>query len=700
MKITGWQIGSKLTAIILSVSGFTILVSMVLFTIYQQQQALSSLRESALAQARLMALYSEVPLQFDDPQAIRDILVRSEIPSLQAAVVYNANDKIYASHSDRVVTELSPGLRQALTQENGVRVADNELQILLPIGEQTDRIGSLYLHVSLQTLRDDLQQRLYLIAALAVGLLFISFLLAQSLQRYISKPILNLAGLARQIGSSRDYRARSNVVGDDEIASLARSFNHMLDVIEERESARDMAEQALRDSKLNLENAVQELQYLANYDSLTELPNRALCMDRITGALQRASRENRKVAVVFLDLDHFKEINDSLGHAVGDDLLKAASQRLLSCLRRGDTLARLGGDEFVIVLEDLQEDMNVVSVMEKIIETFSQPFTVAEYSVTTTVSLGACVYPMDGNDVQTLMRNADAAMYRAKESGRNTYQFYQPEMNALSLRRLSLVNELRAALQQQQFEVHYQPQLRTDDRSILGVEALIRWKHPVLGNVTPAEFIPIAESSGLIIDIGKWVLHSAAGQMVRWHRYGHRLRVAINLSAVQFRQQDLAEQIAAIAQRYQLPPECLELELTESMLMRDVEGAIAQMKRLKAMGFRLAIDDFGIGYSSLNYLRKFPLDVLKIDRSFVDEVTRDKDDMAITLAILSMAKTLGLTVVAEGVETQEQYQFLLENGCDEVQGYLFSPPIPEPALSKLLGQPMPFKQTQPPKRPA
>ncbi len=700
MKFSRWQIGSKLTAIILSVSTLTIMISTLLFALYQQQQTLSALQESALSQARLMALYAEVPLQFDDPKAIRDILSRSEIPALQAAIVFDANDKVYASHATGIATELTHSLRMQLMQKNGLMVDRELLQILLPIGDQNDQLGSLYLAVSLAPMNQSLQQRLYVIIALAIGLLFLSFLIAQSLQRYISKPILQLAQLAQQIGNAKDYRARANVIGDDEIASLARSFNHMLDVIGERELARDSAEQALRDSKMNLENAVQELQYLANYDSLTELPNRALCMDRITSALIRAARENRKVAIIFLDLDHFKEINDSLGHAVGDTLLKTASQRLLSCLRRGDTLARLGGDEFVIVLEDLHDDLNVVSVMQKIIEAFAAPFTMGEYTVTTTVSLGACVYPIDGNDVQTLMRNADAAMYRAKEIGRNTYQFYQPEMNAMSLRRLGLVNDLRLALQNNQFEVYYQPQLRTADRTIIGVEALIRWKHPILGNISPAEFIPIAESSGLIIDIGRWVLQSAAGQMVRWHRNGYHLRVAVNLSAVQFRQHDLAEQITAIAKRFDLQPDCLELELTESMLMRDVEGAIAQMKRLKAMGFRLAIDDFGIGYSSLNYLRKFPLDVLKIDRSFVDEVTRDKDDTSITLAILSMAKMLGLTVIAEGVETQEQYNFLLTHGCDEVQGYLFSPPIPESALTKLLGQQLPFKQKVVPLRPA
>lgn len=692
MKQLHWPIGAKLTAIILSVSGVALLAGLTVFTLIQMREARVALENSAMAQARLMALYAEVPLQFNDPKAIVDILSRTELPSLKQATVFDRDNKVYASYQ-RIEQKLTaiPDIR-TIVAAGGMVVDSKSLQIVQAIEHEHEHFGYLYLNVSLDQLQREVSQRFWLMSGVAAALLFLSWILGQLLQKTISRPILRLTALARRIGETQDYSARASFKGDDEIASLSRSFNLMLDAIHERELARDHAEDALRESKKNLESAVQELQYLANYDSLTELPNRALCMDRIANAVFRAAREQRKAAVVFLDLDHFKEINDSLGHAVGDELLKAASRRLQSCIRRGDTLARLGGDEFLIVLEDLNEELNVVSVMQKIIDAFAHPFHFGGYTVTTTVSIGTCTYPQDGTDVQTLMRNADAAMYKAKELGRNTYQYYQPEMNALSLRRLSLVNDLRDAQHNGQLLLHFQPQIDSDSCRIIGVEALIRWQHPTLGPISPVEFIPVAETSGMIVNIGLWVINSAAVQLAQWRKQGYdKLRMAINLSAVQFRQHDLPEQISSVMQRFHIPHECIELEITESMLMRDVEGAIVMMKRLKSMGFRLAIDDFGTGYSSLNYLRKFPLDALKVDRSFVDEVTTDAEDTAITLAILSMAKNLRLTVIAEGVETREQFHFLVENGCDEVQGYLFSPPLPAEQLTQLLLTELPLK---------
>jgi EAL domain-containing protein (putative c-di-GMP-specific phosphodiesterase class I) len=299
--------------------------------------------------------------------------------------------------------------------------------------------------------------------------------------------------------------------------------------------------------------------------------------------------------------------------------------------------------------------------------------------------MGVAVYPTDGRDVHTLMRNADTAMYKAKESGRNTYQFYQPDMNAKSLRRLSLATELREALPREQLELYYQPLIDTVYGSVVAVEALLRWKHPIMGSISPVEFIPIAETTGLIVPIGQWVIEQAARQLAEWQRLGvHPMRVAVNISAVQFRQVDLAEQIMTVVQQYGVSPGAIELELTESLLMRDVESSTAQLRRLKALGFTLVIDDFGTGYSSLSYLRRFPLDGLKIDRSFIAEVNRNQDDTAITLAILSMARSLRLHVTAEGVETDEQFEFLTRHGCHEAQGYLFSPPVPEKQLTPLL----------------
>jgi len=677
---------AKLVGIIVLVSTLAIGLGLVALGFYQHRAAREALIDNVSGQARLMALYSEAALTFVDRNAVLDVLNKGQLPSLLQASVYTNDGELFATVQREGRGNLP--VRVSLPVKADLTLNTDQLDLLQAIGSDPNApLGYLAMQVSLRELNDATRDGLLLLLLIGIGLIAVSFLLALRLQRYVSGPILDLARLTTQVSVRNDFSLRAPVRGEDEISRLARGFNHMLDVIGEREQARDRAEGALRDSKEHLEQAVQELHHLANYDGLTELPNRSLCMDRIANALMRASREHDRVAVIFLDLDHFKEINDSLGHAIGDDLLKLAANRLQECLRRGDTLARIGGDEFVLVLEELHDDLNVITVLNKIIASFSEAFTISGYVVSTTVSMGVAVYPSDGRDIQTLMRNADTAMYKAKELGRNTFQFYQPDMNALSLRRLSLATELREALQYNQLELYYQPQLETRTQRIVGVEALLRWKHPVMGSISPAEFIPIAESTGLIVPIGQWVLERAARQLADWHKQGIRqLRVAVNISAVQFRQVDLAEQIARTVAAYQVPPEAFELELTESLLMRDVESATNQLKKLKALGFKLVIDDFGTGYSSLSYLRRFPLDGLKIDRSFIDEVNVNLDDTAITLAILSMARSLRLLVIAEGVETREQFDFLLAHDCDEVQGFLFSPPVPESVLTPLLKQ--------------
>ncbi len=685
----------KLVGIIVLISAFAIGLGLVAIGFYQQRSARDALVENVSGQARLMALYSEAALTFSNRSDVLDVLNKGQLPSLQQAAVYMADGEMFATIQRDVQGSLP--IRLELPVAATTRVGEEQLYLVQPIGRDADSpIGYLALQVSLRELNVASQRSLLLLLLIGAALIAVSLGLALRLQRYISGPILNLARLTSQVSARNDFTLRAPVVGEDEIARLARGFNHMLDVIGEREQARDRAEGALRDSKNNLEQAVQELHHLANYDALTELPNRSLCMDRISNALMRASREHDQVAIIFLDLDHFKEVNDSLGHGIGDELLKSAADRLQDCLRRGDTLARLGGDEFVLVLEELHDDLNVITVLNKIIGRFSEAFHISGYVVSTTVSMGVAVFPGDGRDVHTLMRNADTAMYKAKELGRNTYQFYQPDMNALSLRRLSLATELREALQFNQLELYYQPQLDTVSKRVVGVEALLRWKHPVMGSISPAEFIPIAESTGLIVPIGQWVVERAARQLASWRNQGiGPLRVAVNISAVQFRQVDLAEQIARIAAQHDVPPEALELELTESLLMRDVEGATNQLKNLKALGFKLVIDDFGTGYSSLSYLRRFPLDGLKIDRSFIDEVGRNPDDTAITLAILSMARSLRLSVIAEGVETREQFEFLQLHECEQVQGYLFSPPVPESVITPMLKQQvLPFRGLQ------
>ncbi|MFZ6773400.1 bifunctional diguanylate cyclase/phosphodiesterase [Undibacterium sp. SXout7W] len=417
------------------------------------------------------------------------------------------------------------------------------------------------------------------------------------------------------------------------------------------------------------------IQYLAHYDALTGLPNRVLLDERARYAISLARRTHDSLAVIFLDLDHFKDINDSLGHSLGDAMLIELAKRLGGALREDDTVSRLGGDEFILLLPGL--DMRgTESVVQKIMRVVGLPYQLGQYDLNVSASIGIAIFPHDGQDLEMLSKNADAAMYRAKREGRNTYRFFTQEMQARSARHLELVNALRHALEKNQLYLLYQPQLSIMDRQVIGAEALLRWQHPELGMISPAEFIPVAEESGLILSIGEWVLRTAVAQMKLWLDAGLGVAtMAVNLSAVQFRHVDLPAMVSKILKQENVAPEYLELELTESVAMYDPHAAIAIMNNLHERGVRMSIDDFGTGYSSLNYLKKFKVYKLKIDQSFVRDIHTDPEDKAIVSAVIGMAKSLGLETIAEGVETLEQLEFLSEQGCAEVQGYYFSRPV-------------------------
>lgn len=420
-----------------------------------------------------------------------------------------------------------------------------------------------------------------------------------------------------------------------------------------------------------------QLERQANYDDLTGLPNRNLLQDRLSQALIFARRKNRSLAVLFIDLDHFKNINDGLGHDAGDALLALVAARLVGNVREGDTVARQGGDEFVLLLPEIRAEEDVPEITQKLVKAMSAPFDIGGRELHITCSIGIASYPKDGEDRQTLLKNADAAMYSAKKMGRNNAQYYSAEMNVRAMDRLVLENGLHHALERDEFLLHYQPQVDLRSGEIVGMEALVRWQHPELGLISPAMFIPVAEDSGLIVELGEWVLRSACAQNKAWQLAGLKpVSVAVNLSARQFRQPGLVEKVVAILDETGLDPACLELELTESLVMQDVEKTIATLGKLKAMGIKLSIDDFGTGYSSLSYLKRFPIDTLKIDQSFVRDITTDPDDAAIAKSIISMAHDMQLRVIAEGVETEAQKSFLQQRHCDEMQGYLFSRPVP------------------------
>ena len=418
------------------------------------------------------------------------------------------------------------------------------------------------------------------------------------------------------------------------------------------------------------------IQQLAHFDPLTGLPNRALLNDRANHDLSAAQRHHTQLVVMFVDLDHFKNVNDTLGHRIGDALLVAVATRLKDAVRDVDTVSRQGGDEFVLLLPDTDAD-GAAHVAGKLLEAVAQPYQIESFELTVTLSIGIALYPGDGEDFEGLSKCADAAMYRAKHDGRNTYRFFTSEMQARSAQNLHMENALRRALERKQLLLHYQPQISLRDGGIVGMEALLRWQHPELGMIAPADFIPIAEESGQILQIGEWALRSAVRQVKSWMDAGLApMVVAVNLSAIQFRHPHLPELVTQILDEEKLAPQYLELELTEGVAMEDAPAAIAVMDRLHARGIRMSIDDFGTGYSSLSYLKRFKVYKLKIDQSFVRDISQDPEDRAIVSAIISLASSLGLQTIAEGVETEGQLAFLREQGCNEVQGYYFSKPLP------------------------
>lgn len=421
---------------------------------------------------------------------------------------------------------------------------------------------------------------------------------------------------------------------------------------------------------------------IVNFDALTGLPNRTLFRDRLEHAVAQGRRHRRLVGLIFLDLDRFKAVNDSLGDTVGDRLLQAVTERLRSYACDGDTIARLGGDEFAIILEGIMDIANAENALQDLVRAMEAPFKLEGHDIFVTISAGITIYPTDAEDIDGLITNADTAMYRAKEQGRNNWQFYTEDMNTLAIEKLVLQNNLRQALKLEQFLLFFQPQIDLRSGDIVGMEALIRWQHPELGLLSPLKFIPVAEESGLIVPIGDWVLREACRQIKAWRKTDMpAFRVSVNLSASQFRQHDLVDTIAGIIQEAEIDPGLLELEITEGVLVEDVEQAIKVLHGLHEMGIQLSIDDFGTGYSSLSYLKQFPLNTLKIDRSFIQDITIGADDAAITEAVIALGHSLGLKVIAEGVEAQEQLSFLIPRGCDQVQGYLFSRPMPAPAVA-------------------
>jgi diguanylate cyclase (GGDEF)-like protein len=475
-----------------------------------------------------------------------------------------------------------------------------------------------------------------------------------------------------------DRTKSSLILGGGALLSLL-VFGFLYSVATQHANVHSQASKLTQD----LQRSEERFRHLAYHDPLTGLPNRALLHDHGARALGRARRGNNHVAILFIDLDRFKTINDSLGHSVGDALLKEVSLRIRQTVRDFDTVARMGGDEFVVLLTDLHDPASAGSVAQHILDSLSKVTVIDGHELHVTPSIGVSLFPDDGNDFSELLKYADSAMYRAKENGRNGYQFFTNEIDTLAHGRLTLENGLRRALENEEFELHYQPQIAIEGGAIVGTEALLRWRHPQRGLIMPDEFIPVAEDSGLIIPIGEWVLRTACAKYAEWRRIGlPPIRLAINISARQLRQKNLAQMVREVLTEHGIRPADLELEITETSLVQNTDGAAVALRELKALGVMLSLDDFGTGYSSLSYLRRFPIDVLKIDRSFVRDISTDPSDAVLVRAIIDLAHSLGMTTVAEGVESSTQLYFLRSHHCNFAQGYFIGKPIDAAAFER------------------
>ena len=532
------------------------------------------------------------------------------------------------------------------------------------------RIGTITVYITDYTMNKELK---HVIEESIVNVITISILLTLILfiviRFFILKPLSDII----RVIQNRDIDGIPLEVipshGSIEIFALTDTMNSMISSIKNSNIA-------LKEHHHKLLEQKNELHLQANYDSLTGLANRDLFNDRLEQAIEKSKRNSTKMALLFIDLDHFKEINDSPGHKVGDEVLKVVTERFNKTIRREDTLARLGGDEFTVIIENLHQGQDASLLANKILKVLKKPISINNNEFYVLSSIGISIYPDDGSSPANLLKYADAAMYRAKDDGRNNFQYYCSEMTELAFERVAMESSLRTALKNEEFVVYYQPQVDGKSNRLIGMEALVRWEHPSMGLVLPTKFIPLAESTGLIVELDRFVMKSTMTQISKWYKDGlNPGTLSMNLSVIQLQQKDFLTMFSKLIVETRCKPEWLELEVTESQIMKNPQEAIKILNNINDIGVKLAIDDFGTGYSSLSYLKKLPIHKLKIDRSFVKDLPDDEEDIAITKAVIALAKSLNLKIIAEGVETEEQKEFLIENGCESIQGYFYAKPM-------------------------
>jgi diguanylate cyclase (GGDEF)-like protein len=664
----------KLVLISMSSTGAALLLVTVLLVVNEYFSYQRALLDDVRVQTAMIAENSTAALVFRDRSGAQEILgALAASPSIEQAALYAADGKTLALYrrKDQARTDVPD------RPVPGHRFSSQHLELAHEIVLNGETVGTVYLRSDLERLYVRIVWYAGAIVLAAAGAMLAAFLLIALLHRSISGPLVRLVDLMRQISDKKDYSSRAQVDAHDEVGELAEGFNAMLGQIERHQTE---LMQELSERK----RAEQRLDQLAYYDTITQLPNRHFFNEQLKLVIARAQRTGQRAGLMFLDLDNFKIINDTLGHDIGDILLQGVAKRLRETLRTGDTICRIGGDEFAVIVEDLTDREQVAIVAEKIVAAFAHSLRLEGHEIYISASIGISLFPEDATEMHALLRNADTAMYFAKERGKNTYQFFLPEMKGRALNRLTLETSLRHALERKEFEIYYQPQFDLASKRLFGVEALLRWHRPDVGIVNPTEFIPVAEESGLILPIGEWVLRQACAQTQAWQALVPGLTVSVNISSRQFNDGNLVDRILEILRETGLAPELLTLELTEGALMESSGTISTTLERLEAAGVKLSIDDFGTGYSSMGYLKRFPISTLKIDRSFVHDVPADKDNVAIIKAIIAMCQSLNLYVIAEGVENTAQLEFLRKAGSVGVQGFYLSRPLTADATAALL----------------
>jgi diguanylate cyclase (GGDEF)-like protein len=676
-------LSTKLKWTYLVTSGGVMILSTLFLIGIQLYFFTAALIRQTQSQATMVGENLTAAMAFADADAAGDILSALRLaPDVQSAVAYDVKGHAFVSfkrdQNNPAAALAAAAPAAARDPHAGDMVMDYRgIKVTRRIQVGNRVLGTLVVQSSVKSVYRQLA--LYLVLALPVmlALLSLSNFALSRLQRFFTAPILALSAVSEQISRQGDYSLRAQVSPAADVGLLARTFNGMLDRIQNRE--RELEAEINERKRIEI-----KLDRLAHFDPVTQLNNRHFFNERLEAVIARARKFDERTILMFIDLDNFKTVNDTLGHDIGDELLRLVSRRLAETLRFGDVLSRIGGDEFGIILENVSQGGVASMIAEKCLAKLADPIHIHGHDIHIGASIGISVYPDDATDMHALLKYADTAMYYAKNGGKNAWRMFTPSMRDDAHKRFKLDNNLRRALERNEFVLHYQPQVDLKSGDIVGVEALIRWVHPQLGMVSPSDFIPIAEDTGVIVPIGEWVLREACRDLKRWHEQGFPLHMAVNLSGRQLKESGLVAAVLATLREIGVEPRWLELELTESMLMDASTDILDRLHALTDAGIQLAIDDFGTGYSSMSYLKTFPVRALKVDRSFVRGLPQNPEDAAITRAIIAMARSLRMEIVAEGIETQEQSDFLRANGCDKSQGYLYGRPCPAAQIGQML----------------